>query len=104
MQKILLVIVAGLLGLSVQGYSQTTAGKKYTLKECIETGISNNLAVKQSDLDVQASEVNLKQARLNLLPDLNGQVGHGINQGRSIDPFTNTYINERVNFASYNLS
>lgn len=104
MQKILSVIVAGLLGFSVQGYSQTTAGKKYTLKECIETGIANNLAVKQSDLDVQASEVNLKQARLNLLPDLNGQVGHGINQGRSIDPFTNTYINERVNFASYNLS
>jgi outer membrane protein len=38
-----------------------------------------------------------------LLPNLNGSATHS-SQGRSIDPFTNSYINEQYNFASYGLS
>ncbi|MBK5272206.1 MAG: TolC family protein [Bacteroidia bacterium] len=78
--------------------------KKLTLQQCIETGISNNLQVLQNDLQSQTAEVNLKQAKANRFPDLNGSVGHGINQGRSIDPFTNGYINQQLNYASYGIS
>jgi outer membrane protein len=69
---------------------------KLTLQQCIETGIANNLDVLQSDLQAQADEISWKQARLNRLPDLNGSAGYAINTGRSIDPFTNTYINEKI--------
>lgn len=85
-------------------YGHAQAGRTYTLQQCIQTGIENSQAVQQSGLQMQASEVNWKQSRLNRLPDLNGSVNHGINQGRSIDPFTNAYINEQVNFANYSLS
>lgn len=102
MQRLFFISVLILLGGSV--YGQETGGKTYTLKQCIETGMENSLAVRQSGLQMQVSEVNMKQARLNRLPGLNGSVGHGINQGRSIDPFTNAYINEQINFASYSLS
>jgi outer membrane protein len=98
------VVYISLLCLSVYGYAQETGGKTYTLKQCIDAGIENSLDVNQSALQMQVSEVNLKQSRLDRLPDLNGAVGHGINQGRSIDPFTNAYINEQVNFANYSLS
>lgn len=77
--------------------------KKYTLEQCIETALRNNIEVRQSDLQVQAAEVGYKQAKANLLPDLNGSVTHGINQGRSIDPFTNTYIDQKINYASYSI-
>ena len=77
---------------------------KLTLQQCVETGIANNLDVLQSDLQAQADQVNWKQAKLNLLPDLNGNASHGINTGRSIDPFTNTYLNQNNNYASYSLS
>lgn len=77
---------------------------KLTLQQCVETGIANNIDVLQSDLQMQADEINWKQAKLNLLPDLNGSAGHGINQGRSIDPFTNAYINQNVSYASYSLN
>jgi outer membrane protein len=77
---------------------------KLSLKQCVETGISNNLDVQQSGLQMQNSKINWNQARLNMLPDLNGTAGTGINQGRSIDPFTNGYINKQVNYSSYGLS
>jgi outer membrane protein len=80
------------------------AGAQLTLKQCIETGIANNQAVLQADLQTESAAANLKQARAERLPDLNGLAGHGINQGRSIDPFTNTFINQQVNYASYSLS
>ena len=46
--------------------------------------------VLQSELQAQTAEINWKQAKSNRFPDLNGSIGHGINQGRSIDPFTNS--------------
>jgi outer membrane protein len=85
------------------GYAQT-AGSKMTLQQCVETGIANNLLVQQSGLQVQTDEINWKQSRLNMLPDLNGSINHSANQGRSIDPFTNGYINQSNSTASYSLS
>src|SRR5689334_3934267 len=75
-----------------------------SLKQCVETALANNFNVQQNGLQMQADEVNWKQSKLNLLPDLNGSATHGSNQGRSIDPFTNSYINQNVNYASYGLN
>ncbi len=36
-----------------------------------------------------------------MLPNLNATADHGINQGRSIDPFTNAPITQNVDYASY---
>lgn len=79
-------------------------GNKLTLKQCVETAIANNLDVQQSGLQMQTNKINWNQARLNMLPDLNGTAGSGINQGRSIDPFTNGYINQQVNYSNYGIS
>ncbi len=78
--------------------------KKLTLQQCVETALTNNFDVQQNGLLAQTAEVNWKQSKLNLLPDLNGSASHGISQGRSIDPFTNSYINEQYNYANYGLS
>jgi outer membrane protein len=85
-------------------FSQNTGMGKLTLQQAVETGIANNLDVLQSDLQAQSDEINWKQAKLNLLPDLTGNASHGINTGRSIDPFTNTYLNQNSNYASYNVT
>jgi len=80
------------------------AQEKLTLQKCVETGIANNLDVLQSDLQTQRDEVNLKQAKLNRWPRLNASGNHGMNEGRSIDPATNSYINERVTVGSYGIN
>ena len=86
-------------------YSQNNVtNNKLTLQQCIETGIANNLPVLQSELQSQTAEINWKQAKANRFPNLNATVSHGINRGRSIDPFTNSYIDQQVNYGSYGIS
>lgn len=85
-------------------FSQNPVTGRLTLQQCIEIGIANNLEVLQSGLDAQANEINWKQAKTNMLPDLNGTARHGINTGRSIDPNTNTYVNQNNSYANYSLS
>jgi outer membrane protein len=83
--------------------SRSSAQTTYTLQQCIDTAIANNIPVQQTALEMEASRVNWKQAKYNLLPNLGLNINHGINNGRSIDPFTNTYVNQSVNTAGYNI-
>ncbi|MCW3078774.1 TolC family protein [Segetibacter sp.] len=100
-------IIAGIVYLvlfsQLQAIGQTGNERRLTLKQCVDAAINNNLQVRQGDLQMQTSAVSLKQAKSNVLPDLFGNLGHGFNQGRSIDPFTNSYINQQILFASYSL-
>ncbi len=75
-----------------------------TLQQCIDIGVKNNLLVKQSELQMETSRIYWNQARENLLPTLNGNISHTISEGRSINSFTNSYINQPVTSASYGLS
>ena len=75
-----------------------------TLKEAVSMAIDHNFQVRQSGLQADAAKVNYDQARDNLLPALNANINHGNNKGRSIDPFTNTYVDQSLSFASYNLT
>ena len=84
--------------------SSVAVAQKFNLQQCIDTAIVNNIPVKQSNLLMQAAGIDWRQARLNRLPDLNANVSHGINQGRSIDPFTNSYVPQQINFAGYGVS
>lgn len=77
---------------------------RYTLQQCIDTALAKNVEVKQSRLLVDAAAVNRKQVKARMLPDANVGFTHGVNQGRSIDPFTNTYINQAINYASYGIN
>ena len=81
-----------------------SAQNKLTLKEAIDLGIKNNLGVNQADLRMQQQDISFKQTRAMMLPNLNASANFGMNQGRSIDPFTNSFINQNVNYSSYGAS
>ena len=87
-----------------KGHAQDTTAPVLTLQQCVETGISKNLDVLQSSLQMETGKINWNQARLEMLPNLTGSASNGINQGRSIDPFTNSYINQQVNYANYGVN
>jgi len=98
------LLLCGLIAtfLSTQVFSQPTT--KLTLQQAIETAVNNNLTAKQRNLQMQTAAVTWRQARANLLPDLIGDISHGLSQGHNIDPFTNGYVNQNISFASYGLS
>ncbi|MCH5718639.1 TolC family protein [Niabella hibiscisoli] len=75
-----------------------------TLQQCIETGIHNNFDVEQRRIAEKSEQLDYRQSKLNLLPDLNGNAGHGFNQGRSIDPFTNSPVTQSFNSSNFSLS
>jgi outer membrane protein len=75
----------------------------YSLQECMEIALANNLQVKQNQLQVETGMVNLNQSKFNKLPSLNGQLGQGYNAGRSIDPYTNNYADQSINSSQWSL-
>jgi outer membrane protein len=78
--------------------------KVYTLREVIDIAIENNILAKQADLQLESAKVNYNQARLNRIPVVGGNLNYGINQGRSIDPFTNSYVNQSINYSGYGIN
>jgi outer membrane protein len=68
-----------------------------TLQQCIDIAIKNNLDVKKSELLLETGKLNYNQAK-------DGQIDHGINQGRNINPFTNTYVDQQLTYGNYSLN
>jgi outer membrane protein len=82
----------------------TVQAGKMSLKQCIETALANNIQTKQAGLQVDAAQINLKQAKDNILPNVNGSYGYGFNQGRNVDPLTNSYTNQQLTSSNVGLS
>ncbi len=76
----------------------------WTLDNCIDTALQNNLTLKSSLINYQIASVNLKNSKHSLLPSLNGGVTHGYNWGQTIDLFTNQFAKGRVMFDNFYLS
>lgn len=84
--------------------STDTSVIRYSLQQCIDIALKNNADIQHREVTSDIQKVNVLGARGNMLPTFNGDIAHGINHGRSIDPFTNTYDNQNTKVASYNLS
>ncbi|MDD2793702.1 MAG: TolC family protein [Sediminibacterium sp.] len=97
------LLLAELMFSTIAG-AQSANGEILSLQQCIETAVANNLQVRQAAYQAAISKVDYKQARNNRLPAISGNISHGINQGRSIDPFTNSYLNQEIGFANYNIN
>lgn len=82
MKKTITVI---LVLISVNAFSQV---KKWTLRECVDYALENNISIKQRELDLQLSEINKKDAIGNFLPTLNASSSHSWNIGLGQDPVT----------------
>ncbi len=102
--KKLLILTCICLGFSLASAQDSQNRPSLTLEESVNIALKNNLEVRQNGLQAQSASILLKQSKMDLLPSVSGNIGHGMNQGRSIDPFTNAYIDQNVSFANYSLS
>ena len=80
------------------------AQKKWTLKECVDYALENNIAIKQSQLDRQNSELDKKDAIGGFLPNLNASASHSWNIGLNLDPVTGQNITATTQNTSAGLS
>jgi outer membrane protein len=70
----------------------------------VDTALKNNIPLQQTGLQADRDKIYWQQAKANMLPNLNGNYDYGWNQGRTIDPFTNIYINQQLESSGLSLS
>jgi outer membrane protein len=59
--------------------------KKWTLEDCINYAVTNNIGLQRQKLITQSKQADLLASRMNLLPNLNAQSNLQVANGRSID-------------------
>lgn len=82
------------------GFAQNKQQSQFTLNDCIIIALENNNDLKRSNLQTKSSIINYKQSINELLPNLSMNYNIGVNDGRSIDPFTNSYSNQELTFST----
>lgn len=84
MKKIVIVI----LSLFSVTYTGNAQDKIWTLEQCIQHAIDNNITIKQQELQTQYQANTLKQSKLGQLPSLNGTASNNYSLGRALDETT----------------
>jgi outer membrane protein len=75
----------------------------FTIQQCLDIAIKNNLQVKQSNANAQLAGIDLKQAKENIIPSIGGNVSRNFSQGR-VAGVSGTYVNQSQTNDVYGLS
>lgn len=92
--KKMLFLISALCCLSIH------AQKKWTLDECINYAMENNVPLKMSKLKQQSAQEDVKQSKAALLPTLSANT----NQGVGYSPFDNTGADKAYYNGSYGIN
>ncbi|MCL1973704.1 MAG: TolC family protein [Bacteroidetes bacterium] len=65
----------------------------WTLQECIDYAVIHSAQMEVQQANNRIQDLNLRDAKFRLAPDLSGYASGGYNFGRTLDPETNTYTN-----------
>ena len=93
----LMLVVMPFLGICQQ--QQTT----YTVQDCIEIALKNNVDARNSDLDVENARLNYLNSFGQKIPTLNLNGSQTRNSGYTINPYTNQFVNQTVNSNQFSL-
>ena len=96
----LIYILAGLFFFQfsfAQDSSSNKTTKVWSLENCIEYAIENNITVKDAELNTNLAEVEYNKAKSSRLPNLFGSATQSFTNGNSIDPITSDFVTEQIN-------
>ncbi|WP_314808718.1 TolC family protein [Capnocytophaga granulosa] len=83
------ILFASLLSLPMWGQQ-----KLWSLTDCINYAVNNNITVKKTQLGQQTAAINLDQAKNNRLPAVSGNISANANHGSVINQITNNRVNQ----------
>ncbi|MBL7849036.1 MAG: TolC family protein [Cyclobacteriaceae bacterium] len=78
--------------------------KKWTLKECVDIALENNLRIKRSVYSVETAKANLLQSKGQFLPTINAFGSYTKNYGRALNPTTNLFVDRNSTTISPSVS
>ncbi|MCH2229652.1 MAG: TolC family protein [Crocinitomicaceae bacterium] len=78
--------------------------KSLSLQQSIDSALVYSHKLQSSEINLEIKGQEYKSAKLNFLPTINGNASHGYNWGQTIDPFTNQFATDRVQYNNFSLS
>jgi len=96
--------LTGMLIILFFANNSTVAQKIWTLEDCINYALTNNLDIKTQVLTVEANKKQHLQSILGMLPDLNADATNTWNFGQTIDMYTNTFATTTVRSNNFYVS
>ena len=81
-------------------FQSSFAQETWSLEKCIEYAQQNSLAIKSAKYTIEDAQLSEKQARLQRMPGVSGRGSFGQQFGRTVDPTTNAFNNQRIGFSS----
>ena len=85
-------------------FTTSFAQQKWDLRKCVEYAMENNISVRQADVQSRIAALTYEQSKLSQYPSVNLQNSAGYQFGRSIDPSTNQFTNDKILFANHSLN
>jgi outer membrane protein len=85
-------------------YGSVRAQKIWTLEDCINYALENNLEIHRQVYTVESNKEALLQSGLNMLPNLNANGTNVWNFGQTIDMYTNSFANSTVRSNNFYIS
>ncbi|MDF9799368.1 outer membrane protein [Catalinimonas alkaloidigena] len=105
---ILKLLICFCLFVSLQTQAQApTADKRslsLSLDDCIAHALKQNLNLRHQRLNISSEKVALKHAYMDLLPTVNANTGMSYSVGRTINQFTNEYVDRPVRQQNMSIS
>ena len=87
-----------------QDVSSSTPPKVWSLQDCIEYALENNITVKDATLNKNLAEVNYSKSKSSRLPNLFGSASQSFTNGNSIDPITSNYVTDQIHSTNVGLN
>lgn len=95
------MIIVAALALAVSAGAQAQE-RVWTLPQCIDYALENNLSIKQNDISVEQKEISLNTAENSRLPGVSGSAGQNFSFGRGLTA-DNTYANTNTTNTSFSV-
>lgn len=95
-------ILTGMLLLVMSSFAQQ---KKWTLQECVNHALENNISVKQGENTLLLNDQDIIASKGQFLPSVSGSFGERMSIGSGFDPVSNQRINNQTTHSfNYNFS
>jgi len=83
------------------GYAQDN---KWTLQECVQHAIDNNISIKQTEIDQESAAIDRRAAIGSFLPRLNGSANNNWNSGLTQNITTGILETQTIRNSSYSIT
>lgn len=103
MKRLLIIAIAIGLILPHTSIAQETVNTSWTLRQCIDYALENNLQIKQQEANCLQQQIQLSTTRNRRLPNLSAGVSQSFNFGRGLTQ-DNTYVNRNTQNTSFSLN